>query len=262
MELKEKVIIISGASGGMGEEIVRQLAKEGCKLAIFARREEKLKKISDEVSSDITECIYKKCDVSKKEDVQDAIDFTLSKFGRIDVAFLNAGVLIPNPIESFDGEIIKKTMRINFFGNLNFIECLLPTMKKQQKSLISVTSTLPDRRGVPGWGAYGASKAATSWLVESLRAEAKKKYNIIFVTVKPGSVETPMIDGYGRHGSITPQKAAEIMIKGVKKEKKIIAFPLRQIIINKISEQLPPSVYDILDIDKLKGDGYPEAEEK
>ena len=80
MDFKGKVILISGASGGMGEEIARQISKEGCKLALFARREDKLKKLSEEISSDKTECIYKKCDVTNKKDVEEAVDFTHKKF--------------------------------------------------------------------------------------------------------------------------------------------------------------------------------------
>jgi short-subunit dehydrogenase len=134
-------------------------------------------------------------------------------------------------------------------------------MKSQKYGTIAVTSTLPDKRGVPGWGAYGASKAALSWFLESLRAEAKKEYNINIITIKPGSVETPMIEDYHRKGAITVYKAAEIIINGIKKEKKIIQFPLLQVLMIRTMDKFPNFVYDNLDIDLQKGDGYPEIEE-
>lgn len=262
MDFKDKVILISGATGGMGEEIAKLLSKEGCKLALFARREEKLKEISQEISSDKTECIYQKCDVKIREDVKKAVEFTYNKFGRIDVAILTAGILVPNPIQTFDSSIIKNSMEINFLGYVYFIEFLLPIMKSQKSGTIVATSTLPDRRGVPGWGAYGASKAAVSWLMESLRAEAKQKYNIDFITIKPGSVLTPMIKEYHRRGAITSNKAAEIIIDGIRRGKKIIQFPLGQVLSIRLGDMLPVSAYDSQDIDALKGDGYPVVEEK
>lgn len=262
MEFEGKVVLISGATGGIGKSLVEQLSNEKCKIAIFSRSKNKLEKISKKINKGKSECIYKKCDVTKKTDVKNAVKFTKNKYGRIDVAFLNAGILIPNPIETFDGNILTKTMEVNFFGTVYFLEFLLPIMKKQDKSVIAVTSTLPDRRGVPGWGAYGASKAAISWLVESLRSEAKKKYNISMITIKPGSVETPMIKEFERKGSVSSENAAKKIIDGVKKEKRVIQFPLMQVLATRISDLFPPFAYDMQDIDMLKGEGYPKAEEK
>lgn len=261
MDFNGKVVIISGATGGMAKQLAIQLSKEGVKLALFSRREEKLKIIADELKKNNTECIYKKCDVKKINDIKEAVEFTIKKFGRIDVALLTAGVLVPNPIQTFDSSIIKDSMDINFMGNVYFIEQLLPIMKSQKSGLIAATSTLPDRRGVPGWGAYGASKAALSWLIESLRAEAKQRYNIKFITIKPGSVLTPMIKDYRRRGAINTEKAAELIIKGIKKGKKIIQFPLGQVVMIRAMDQFPPDVHDSVDIESFKGDDYPVVEE-
>lgn len=262
MDFKDKVVLISGATGGMGEEIVKQLSNEGCKLALFARRGNKLKKISDKFLNEKTQCIYKKCDVKNYNDVKDAVDFTIKKYGKIDIAILTAGILVPIPIETFDSKIIKESMEVNFLGYVYFIEHLLQVMKKQKSGTIAATSTLPDRRGVPGWGSYGASKAAVSWLMESLRSEGKQKYNINFITIKPGSVLTPMIKGFHRKGAITSEKAAAYIINGIKKEKRVIQFPFYQVFPIRFSDLFPPIVYDGQDIEMLKGDGYPTVKEK
>jgi len=262
MEVKGKVVLISGATGGMGRAIAKLLSKEGCKLALFARRVEKLEELSSKLSSDKTECIFRKCDVKNIEDVREAVKFTHETFGRIDVAILTAGILIPNPIQTFDSSIIKNSMEINFMGNVYFIEHLLPVMKSQKSGTIAVVSTLPDRRGVPGWGAYGASKAALSWLAESLRAEAKQRYNVNVITIKPGSVKTPMLEGYDRRGAISPSKAAEIIIGGIKKGKKVIQFPFVQVALVRMTDMFPVFAYDSMDIDQQKGDGYPSVEEE
>ncbi len=261
MEFKGKRVLISGATGGMGYEIAKLLSREGCKLALFARREDRLKEIASELSNDKTQCIYQKCDVSKPEDVKDAVSMMVKEFGGIDVAILTAGVLIPNPIQTFDSSIIRKSIDINFMGIVYFIEHILPVMKKQRSGMIAAISTLPDRRGVPGWGAYGASKAAVSWLMESLRAEAKQRYNISIVTIKPGSVETPMIENYHRTGAVSAERAAEIIVNGLKKEKKVIQFPLSQVLLVRIQDLLPPFAYDLMPIELAKGEGYPKVDE-
>jgi len=254
--------LISGATGGIGEEIAKQLSKEECNIVLLARGEEKLKKISEEINSDKTKCIYKKCDVKNKENVKEVVKFVYNKFGKIDLAILNAGILIANPIETMDSSIIIKTMEINFFGNVYFFESLFPYMTSQESATIAVTSTLPDKRGIAGWGAYGASKAALSLLIESFRAEAKQKYNINFITIKPGSVKTPMIADYHRPGAISPEKAANIILNGIKRGKKVIEFPFSQVIMTKIGDLFPVSAYDAVPVNMQKGGGYPEVEEK
>jgi len=260
MNLKGKTVLVSGATGGMGEALAKQCAQEGCKIALFARREEQLKILCKQLAKK-TSCVYKKCDVTNPNEVKNAVLFTQKKFGGIDIALLSAGVLMPNPIETINSSIITKSMQINFFGNVYFIEQLMPVMKKQHTGTIAVVSTLPDRRGIPGWGAYGASKAALSWLMESLRAEGKQKYNINFITIKPGSVETPMIEEYHRAGAISPEKAAAIIIKGIKRGKKVIQFPLSQVMMIRLGDLFPVAAYDMIPVEMQKGDGFPNPEE-
>lgn len=262
MEFKEKVILISGATGGMAKEITKKLSKQSCKLALFARRENKLKELSELVKKNGSECIYKKCDVINKEDVKKTVEYTKKTFGKIDFAILTTGILVPIPIETFNSLLIRESMEVNFMGNVYFIDELLKIMKKQKTGTIAVFSTLPDKRGVAGWGTYGASKAALSWLLESLRAESKEKYNIDVITIKPGSVLTPMIEGYHRQGAITSEKAADIIIKGIKKRKKVIQFPFWQVVMNRIQDYFPIFAYDLLPYEVAKGEGFPKAKEE
>ena len=258
MDFKDKVVLVSGATGGMAQEIIKILSKENCKIAIFARREEKLK----EISKNITDCIYQKCDVSNPGDVKKAVEFIKKKFGRLDIAILTAGILVPIPIQIFNSKLIRDSMEINFMGNVYFIENLLPIMKKQKSGTIAVISTLPDKRGVPGWGTYGASKAALSWLLESLRAEAKQRYNINIITIKPGSVKTPMIADFHRQGAISAENAAKAIVNGIKKGKKVIEFPLLEVLLIKIKNLMPIFAYDLLPVEESKGAGFPQVEEK
>jgi short-subunit dehydrogenase len=262
MDIKGKNVLITGATGGMAYEIAKLLFKEDCRLALFARREEKLKKIAAEFTENTTKVIFQVCDVTKRNDVISMVDYSKNSFGRIDIAILSAGILTPNPIQTFNSSIIRNSMDINFMGIVYAIEQLLPVMKKQKSGTIVALSTLPDRRGVPGWGAYGASKAAVSWLLESLRAEAKQRYNIDIITVKPGSVNTPMIAEYHRQGAVTPERAAHHIIEGIKKSKKIIQFPLNQVLMIRIQDLFPVFAYDMMPVELAKGEGYPKVEEE
>ena len=238
-----KVILIAGATGGIGEEIAKLFSKNGSKLALFARREDRLKKLCDKINNNESGCIYKTCNIANRLDVEGAVEFAFKKYGKIDIAILTAGILVPNPIETFDSSIIRESMEINFFGNLYFTEFLLPIMKSQKSGIIAVVSTLTDKRGYPRWSSYQSSKAALSITMECLRIEAIR-YNIDIITIKPGSVKTPMIGNQDVPGIIGPEKAAKIILRGIKKRKKVIEFPLIQVIPTRLSDLLPAEVYD------------------
>jgi len=261
MCFENKVILVSGATGGIGGEIVKQLADNNCKLSIFGRKQEELEKICKNVISKGSECIYYKCDSTVKNEVEQGIKSTFEHYGRIDIAILTAGMIEPNPIETFNSDIIIKTVVVNFFGALYFIEFILPIMIKQKSGVIAAISTLPDRRGAPGWGAYGSSKAALSNVLESLRAEAKQKFNIDVITIKPGAVETRMTEGYNRPGKVKVDYAAKLILNGIKKRKKVIEFPFVQALPTKIRDLLPPWAYDMFPMDFLQGDDYPNGTE-
>lgn len=259
---RNTVVLINGATGGIGTALAKKLAKERCKLALIARNKDQLELLVKQIKDIGGECSSFLCDVTKTSEIQHTITSVKKNYNRIDIAIITAGILVPNPIETFDSTIIQKSVNINFMGAVYFIEYLLPIMKQQHSGTIAVVSTLPDKRGVPGWGAYGSSKAALSWLLDSLRAEAKQKYNIDIVTIKPGSVQTSMIKEYPRHNAITPEDAAYAIIQGLKKKKKVIQFPFDQTLVIRLLDLFPVSVYDSLPIDLQKGEGYPSTHEE
>lgn len=262
MDFNGKVVLIAGATGGMGREIAKLLSEEDCKLVLLARNTQNLQNLELELKNGKAEIVSKKCDVKERKEISEAINFAHQKFGRIDVAILAVGILTPNPIENFNSSIIREAIEINFMSIVYFLEELLPIMKEQRDGIIAVISTLADKRGVPGWGAYGASKAALSLLLESLRAEALQKYGIKIITIKPGSVKTKMIEKYPRPGAIKADEAARIIVNGIRKEKKVIEFPFSQIIATKLINILPVWAYDKIPIHMQKGEGYPEVEER
>jgi short-subunit dehydrogenase len=167
--------------------------------------------------------------------------------GEIDVAILNSGASYRMSAEDFDSCKGEQIIGANFMGMVYFIEQLLPHFIKRKEGTIVGVSSLADGRGYPRSAFYSSSKAAATKLLESLRVELKK-YNIKVITVKPGFVRTPMTD---KNEFFMPflmdvEKAARIILKGIKKEKRIIQFPFPIVLGSKFLEIIPDFLYDFL----------------
>lgn len=246
MELQGKTILITGASSGIGFELAVQLAEYKCNLVLTARRKELLERLSEMLKNKCRVVVYQS-DVSNKAQTSETYNNIIKEFGKIDIAILNAGVDQKTRVTNFNTVDAVKTMGVNFFGLVHWIELLLPVYMNERKGIIVGVTSLADARGFPGSGYYCASKAAASHLLESLRVDLKK-YNIKVITVKPGFVKTPMTD---RNNFYMPflmnvDKAVRIIIKGIEKENKVIEFPFRTSISAKIVKCLPNKLFDLL----------------
>lgn len=246
-KLKNKNILITGASSGIGLELARRLSLESCNLALLARREEVLEQELRNFKKFYEEIITIKCDVTKINEVKNAIEEIKSKFGKIDVAILNSGISIPQNIINFKSSYAKNVFDVNVFGLFNFAEVLIPEMIANQNGVIVGISSLADGRGFPQNGPYCASKAAASIYLESLRVELKK-YNIKVITVKPGFVRTPMTDknNFKMPFLIDVEKAADLIIDGIKSEKTLIQFPFPTSLGAKILRMIPNYLFDLI----------------
>jgi short-subunit dehydrogenase len=247
MELQGKAIILTGASSGIGFEVAKLLARERLKLALLARRENILRELADELKNSGSEILPIKCDVSKKAQSKKAYLEVKSHFGQVDIAILNSALSHRTGVEDYDVEVAKEIFEVNVFGILNFIGELLPDFKQRRSGVIVGVSSLSDCRGFPRSGSYNASKAAVTSLLESLRVELKK-YNIKVVTVKPGFVQTPMTDGNRYHMPfiMTADKAARIIINGLKKEKRVIQFPLPTAMGSWLLRSMPNFLFEMI----------------
>ncbi len=247
MELRGKTILLTGASSGIGLELSKLLAKEKVKLALLARRENILKKLAAELKTSGSAILPIKCDVSRTDEVRRACRKVESRFGDVDIAILNSGLSHRAGVENYDVAAAKKIFEVNVFGLLDFIGELLPGFRRRKGGVIVGVSSLSDCRGFPKSGFYGASKTAVTVLLESLRVEAKE-YNIKVITVKPGFVKTPMTDDstYPMPFLMSAEKAARIIVRGIKKGKKTIAFPLPTVLGSKLFKVMPDSLYELI----------------
>ena len=252
MNLQDKVILLTGASSGIGYYLAKLLPKENCSLALIARRKNLLDELADQIDSDKKRLKTYKCDVSVFDEVTTVYNQIKSDFGKIDIAILNAGVSGRTEINNFSSELAHEILGANIYGITNWVDVLLPDFIKRKEGTIVGTSSMADLMGFPKSGLYNASKAAVSIFLESLRIELKP-YNIKVITVRPGFIRTPMTDKneFSMPLLMDADKAAGIILKGIKKEKRIIQFPLLMAILTGLIRLLPRSLFEYLAGKKL-----------
>lgn len=245
MNLENKVVLITGASSGIGKAIALQLSKEKCKLILLARRVELLEKLINTASVTNNQPLLIKCDVSKKEEVVSAYKLVKEKFVGVDIAILNSGVGHTVTVDDYDSRFAEETFGANFFGIIYWVEQFLPDFVKKKSGMIVGVSSLADNRGFSGSGFYCASKAAVSIYLEGLRVELKR-YGIKVITVKPGFIKTPMTaqNKFKMPFLMESEEAVHVIMDGIKREKRIIQFPWQMVLLSRLVGLIPGSVYE------------------
>ena len=254
MELKNKKVILTGGSSGIGYQLSKKLLLEGSSLAVLARRKERLDKLAEETKGFAGKLITYQCDVTDKNKVNEVITQIIKTMGWIDIAVLNSGVGRPEGIKKFNSENAEAVFNTNVFGMVNCIEILLPVFLEQKHGVIAGVSSLADNRGYSMSGFYCGSKAAVTAILESLSAELKI-HGIKVVTIKPGFVRSEMTarNNFKMPFLMDAEKAADIIIKGLRKEKRIIQFPLMTVLGSKLIGLLPVKLFEYFEYKRLSG---------
>lgn len=190
--IENKVVIITGASSGIGAETARVLAKNGAKVVLSARREERLKKLAEEIGENAT---YLKSDVSNAEDMQALVQLAKEKFGKVDVLFANAGIMPGGNMSELKVKDWMGMVNINIVGVLNSMAAVLPEFIAQRSGHIIVTSSAAGLRSVPGNAVYCGTKHFVRAMLDSFRMEAVTEgTNIHTTTIYPGAVKTELLN--------------------------------------------------------------------
>lgn len=180
-KLRSKVVIITGASSGIGKACAIEFARHGAKVILAARREMELKKVEEEIKKQGGEAFSVKTDVKNIEDCENLIDKTVEKYGKIDVLINNAGISMRANFEDLDLMVIKELMDTNFFGTVYCSKYALPHLLKQKGTLIGISS-ISGLTPLPGRTGYSASKHAMDGFLNTLRLEnIKKGLNVLIV---------------------------------------------------------------------------------
>lgn len=194
MAIKDKVVIITGASSGLGEATARHLASQGAKLVLGARRTERLDQIVKDIQSQGGEAIAETTDVTRREDLERLVQKAITHFGRVDVLVNNAGLMASAPMSKLKVDEWDRMIDINIKGVLYGIAAVLPVMQKQKSGHIINLSSVGGLKVAYGLGTvYSATKFAVRALSEGLRSEVGG--DIRTTVICPGAVESELKAG-------------------------------------------------------------------
>ena len=191
--LQGKVIVITGASSGLGEAAARLLAGRGAVLAMGARRRDRIEALAAEFAGRGGKALALETDVSSADHVKALVDAAVERFGRIDVMINNAGLMPNSPLERLLVEDWERMIDVNIKGVLYGIAAALPVMKAQKGGHFINVSSVAGHRVGPGSTVYAATKFAVRALSEGLRQEVKP-YNVRTTVISPGAVATELPD--------------------------------------------------------------------
>lgn len=188
-----KVIVITGASSGLGEATAKHLSALGATVVLGARRADRIEKLANEITSNGGKALAVAADVTQLDEVKKLVDSAVEQFGRVDVILNNAGIMPLSPMDRLNVEEWNKMIDVNIKGVLNGVAAVLPYMKAQKSGQIINTSSVAGHKIFTGSAVYSATKFAVRALTEGLRMDVKP-YNIRTTIVCPGAVKTELLD--------------------------------------------------------------------
>jgi NADP-dependent 3-hydroxy acid dehydrogenase YdfG len=205
MSVENKVVIITGASSGIGEATARLLAQNGARVVLGARRIERLAQITGEIRAAGGEAEFAACDVVKLPDLENLVKIAKEKYRQIDVIFNNAGIMPSSPLSAIHTKEWNDMIDINIKGVLNGIASVLPDFIRQKSGHIITTSSIAGLKNFHSAAVYGATKFAVKNIMEVLRMESSAEgTNIRTSTLYPGAINTELLntitDGATLHG--------------------------------------------------------------
>jgi short-subunit dehydrogenase len=233
--MKNKVVIVTGASSGIGEACAKEFASRGANVVISARNTEKLEKVAEEIKKFGVDVLAIRCDVSVKADCENLIAKTISKFNRIDVLVNNAGISMRAIFNDMDLSVLEKVMNINFYGTVYCTKFALPHILKNKGSVVGVSS-IAGYLGLPARTGYSASKYAMQGFLDALRTENLRTGLHVMVAC-PGftasNIRNTALSADGSSQGETPRDESKMMtseevakhiVDGVNKRKRTLVL--------------------------------------
>ena len=194
MNLDNRVILITGASSGIGRATANKLANDGAKVVLMARSEDELKELQKEISDHGGEALVAKGDVTSKEDFKNAVKKAVDKYGKIDGLINNAGLMPLSYVKKLKTDEWDQMVDVNIKGVLNGVAAVLPNLIDNKGGDIVNVSSMAAHRYFPGGAVYCATKSAVKMFSEGLRQELAPKYGINVTSIEPGAVATQLTD--------------------------------------------------------------------
>ncbi|MBI1815279.1 MAG: SDR family oxidoreductase [Deltaproteobacteria bacterium] len=201
-DFRDKVVLVTGASSGIGRETALAFGAGGAHVALVARRREALEEVQRAIVARGGKALVAPADVTKPSAVRACIKTVLGRFKRIDVVVNNAGVLIASPVVDLKAADLAAMLKVNLFGALAVMQEAVKVMQRQGDGCIVNVASLAGRRGVTPLGGYCASKFALVGLTEALRTELRGS-NVHVALVMPGVIDTPMAHGFAEDAQLS-----------------------------------------------------------
>lgn len=240
MLFASQVAVVTGASSGIGWALARELAREGCKVGLVARRQAELAQLAEEVRRAGGTAALATANVAERGQVQAAFAEIRRELGPIDLVVANAGVGIPTLLNPVNIGAVELTFHVNVLGVVYAIEAVLPEMLQRGRGHLAAVSSLGSYKGLPGESAYCASKAAVNTYLEGLRIHLHHR-GIAVTTLCPGFVRTPMTapNKFPMPWLMDPDEAARRMVRALARRKKVYNFPWQTSLLMKLTRWLP-----------------------
>jgi short-subunit dehydrogenase len=234
MTPQNRVVILTGASQGIGRATAYELARAGCKLVLAARSVDPLQTLADELRAKGCEAAAIPTDIGDTTQATALAHQTVETFGRIDIVINNAAIGARDRVIDLSEAEARRVMEVNYFGPVSLIRAAIPYLRANPEGgLIINVSSIVGRRAMPGIAAYCASKAALEKMAESLRLELRAE-NIRISTVYPGVTATRFNDnslgrgqgGRGRTSGVPPERVARAILKTIRREQRDVFITL------------------------------------
>ncbi|MGJ8592961.1 MAG: SDR family oxidoreductase [Aquaticitalea sp.] len=194
MGLENRVMIITGASSGIGEATSRKLSRHGASVVLMARSEDKLEELKNSIINSGGKAMVATGDVTKNEDFKKVVEKAVKEFGKVDALINNAGLMPLSFIEKLKIDEWDKMVDVNIKGVLNGVSAVLPQLIENKGGDIINISSMAAHRYFPGGAVYCATKSAVKMFSEGLRQELAPKYGINVTSIEPGAVATNLTD--------------------------------------------------------------------
>jgi len=250
-------VLVTGASSGLGAELGRQLAARGDRVALLARRRERLEEVADAAVAaaraagvaDPFRPLVLAVDVLETQAFCEAIGTASEQLGGegLDCAILNAGIHGQQPGESFSAAAAARAIDVNLTANIHAIGALLPPMLARGRGHLVGVSSIAGYRGLPGGAPYSASKAGFTTLLEGLRIDLKP-HGIAVTVVSPGFVRSELTDKnhFPMPFLLETDDAVRRMLRGIDRRRREVRFPWPLVLAARLLRALPDPLYDLV----------------
>ena len=241
----DKVVLVTGASSGIGRALALELGRRGATVGLLARRGDVLEEVAREVESAGGKALSLPADVRDAAQVEAATKKLIERYGKIDVLVANAGMSTTTAGTDLNAAEANDVIAINVMGVVNSVSAVLPHFLERKQGHLVAISSLAAFRGMPKSGAYSASKAAVSTFFESLRVDLLRS-NVAVTIIHPGFIRTPMTAGRKKRLPflMEVERAAQLIVRAIERRKRAYSFPWQLAGIVRLIKHLPRPLYD------------------